>query len=90
MLISQHRGGAARLTTAMGDDTSPMHGRCKALSGAMSQVVEHERGVPREGVDPVQVCRLVGGIATLADNGELTPTDVRPMPEVVVAGLLRA
>lgn len=88
-LISAHRGGPARLTTAMGDDSSPMHGKCTALLGAMSHVVDRERSALRVGVDPVQVCRLVGGIATVADNGELTAAEVRPMLEVVVDGLLR-
>ena len=43
----------------------------------------------REGVTPLQVARLVGGVATVADQSELDPAAVRPMLEVVADGLLR-
>ena len=49
----------------------------------------HERGSLRTDVDAVQVCRLVGGVATVADNSALDITLVRPLLEVVADGLLR-
>ncbi len=43
----------------------------------------------RQSVDTLQVCRLVGGVAVVADQGELDATIVRPLLEIVVDGLLR-
>ena len=89
-LISLHKGGPARITCAMGDDESPIRTKCRVLSGAMSDVLaqlENEGRVPA-GTDPVRVCRLVGGVATVADQGDLDADDVRPMLEVVADGLL--
>ena len=37
---------------------------------------------------PLQVARLVGGVATVADQGDLDAAAVRPMLEVVADGLL--
>ena len=36
-----------------------------------------------------QVCRLVGGVAVVADNADLEPDAVRPLLEVVADGLVR-
>ena len=46
-------------------------------------------GALRDGVDTIQVCRLVGGVATVADQGELDAAAVRPLLEVVADGLVR-
>ncbi|MDQ2831446.1 MAG: hypothetical protein M3Y74_20665 [Chloroflexota bacterium] len=43
----------------------------------------------RQGVDTLQVCRLVGGVAIVADQGELDATDICPLLEIVADGLLR-
>ena len=90
-LISLHRGGPAKITSAMGDAVSPIRTKCQALVLAMTRVVEHlvEEGALAPSTDPVQVCRLVGGVATVADQGELDEQAVRPMLEVVADGLLR-
>ena len=45
-------------------------------------------GALRDGTS-VQVCRLVGGIAAVADQGGLGEDAVRPLLEVVADGLLR-
>lgn len=89
-LISMHKGGPAKLTCAMGDEESPIRSKCAALSAAMSEVLDRLEGEGRvaQGTDPVQVCRLVGGIASVADQGDLAPDQVRPMLEVVAAGLM--
>ena len=42
----------------------------------------------RESVDAIQVSRLVGGVATIADNSDLDVAQVRPMLEVIADGLL--
>ncbi|CAN5123992.1 TetR/AcrR family transcriptional regulator [soil metagenome] len=89
-LISLHRGGPAKITSAMGDPESPILSKCQVLSGASERVIEELRGrnALRVEVDAVQICRLVGGVATVADNAELDATAVRPLLEVVADGLL--
>ena len=74
----------------MGDPDSPILSKCQVLSGASQRVVDHleARHALRGDVDAVQICRLVGGVATVADNADLDPAAVRPLLEVVADGLL--
>ena len=90
-LISQHKGGPAKITSAMGDPESPIMTKCQVLAQANARVIDRLRdgGALREDVETIQVCRLVGGIAAVADQGALDATAVRPMLEVVADGLLR-
>lgn len=90
-LISVHKGGPAKITSAMGDPDSPILGKCQVLASANDRVIERLRAddALREGVETLQVCRLVGGVATVADQGDLDAEAVRPMLEVVADGLLR-
>lgn len=90
-LISQHKGGPAKLTSAMGDPDSPIRTKCQVLAEANGRVLDRlrEDGALRDDVEPIQVCRLIGGVATVADNGDLEPAAVRPLIEVVADGLLR-
>jgi len=90
-LISQHKGGPAKITSAMGNPDSPITTKCQVLSQANGRVIERLRadGALRDDVDTIQVCRLVGGIATVADQSDLAPDAVRPMLAVVADGLLR-
>ena len=90
-LISLHKGGPARITSAMGDPESPIRTKCQTLSGAADRVVTRlrEEGALRDGVDAVQMCRLVGGVAAVADQGGLEADVVRPLLEVVADGMLR-
>jgi AcrR family transcriptional regulator len=89
-LISQHKGGPAKLTSAMGDPESPIRTKCQVLAEANGRILDRLRadGALREDVETIQVCRLVGGIATVADQSDLDASAVRPMLEVVVDGLL--
>ncbi|CAN5613898.1 TetR/AcrR family transcriptional regulator [soil metagenome] len=89
-LISYHKGGPAKITSALGDEQSPIRTKCQVLSSANQRVIDalSERNVLRPGVDAVQVCRLVGGVATVADNSDLDPTLVEPLLAVVADGLL--
>ncbi len=89
-LISQHKGGPAKLTSAMGDPDSPIVTKCQALASANERIIDRlrDRGGLRDDVETVQICRLVGGIATVADQAELDAPAVRPMLEVVADGLL--
>jgi len=90
-LISQHKGGPAKLTSAMGDSASPIRTKCQVLAEANGRVLDQVRadGALRDGVEAIQVCRLVGGVATIADNSDLGAAEVRPLLEVVADGLLR-
>lgn len=87
-LISVHRGGPAKITSAMEDDTSPMRTKCQALRDANAQVIEELGDGLRPGVDSLQFARLVGGIASVVDQGNLPAASIEPMLEVVVDGLL--
>ena len=89
-LISLHKGGPAKITSAMGDDGSPIAHKCRALSSAAGRVVarlEDEHAL-RSGIDGVQMCRLVGAVAAVADQGGLDASAVRPLLEVVADGML--
>jgi AcrR family transcriptional regulator len=89
-LISLHKGGPAKITSAMGDATSPIATKCTTLCGAADRVIERLRAddALRDDVDAVQMCRLVGGVATVADQGGLDAAAIRPMLEVVADGML--
>jgi AcrR family transcriptional regulator len=88
--ITLHRGGAARITSAMGQQDSPIAHKCQVLASANAQVLERlvDDGALPADIDAIQVCRLVGGVATVADQGELDAASVRPLLEVIADGLL--
>lgn len=90
-LISVHKGGPAKLTSAMCDPASPIRTKCDVLTGAADRVLDRlrEDGALREDVDAVRVCQLVGGVATVADNGGLDAAATAPLLAVVADGLLR-
>ena len=90
-LISLHKGGPAKITSAMGDPDSPILTKCQVLTRASDRVVERlrEEGALKDGVETLQMCRLVGGVATVADQSGLDDAAVRPLLEVVADGLVR-
>jgi AcrR family transcriptional regulator len=90
-LISLHKGGPAKITSAMDDPDSPIRTKCQVLWTAGDRVVQRLRaeGALRDDVDSLQISRLVGGVATIADQADLGDDVVRPMLEVVADGLLR-
>ena len=90
-LISLHKGGPAKITSAMGNPDSPIQTKCQVLLHASDRVFDRLRteGTLREGVETLQVIRLVGGVATIADTGGLDAAAVRPLLEVVADGLVR-
>lgn len=89
-LISVHKGGPAKITSAMGDAASPIVTKCQVLAAASERVVERleAEGALRDHVEAVQMCRLVGGVATVADNANLDQDAVRPLLEVIADGML--
>ena len=91
-LISAHKGGPAKLTSAIGDEQSPIRTKCQVLVGSNRRVLERlaEQGVVRDDVDEVQLARLIGGVATVADQSDLPAAAVRPLLEVLADGVLKA
>jgi len=91
-LISLHKGGPAKITCAMGDPDSPIRTKCQVLRGAHDRIIDRLRdeGALRDDVETLQVIRLVGGVATVADQGNLAPAAVRPLLEVVADGLVNS
>jgi AcrR family transcriptional regulator len=89
-LISVHKGGPAKITGALGDEESPISTKCQALAGATDRILARlaEEGALRAGAETVQTCRLAGGVAVVADNGDLEAQEIRPMLEIVADGLL--
>lgn len=89
-LISMHKGGPAKITSAMGDESSPIVTKCQVLKTATQRVVDRleAEGALREHIEAVQMCRLVGGVASVADNSDLDRTAVRPLLEVIADGML--
>jgi AcrR family transcriptional regulator len=90
-LITVHKGGPAKITGAMGNTDSPIATKCRTLVAATERIVEHlqAHGSLREDVDALQMCRLVGGVAVVADQGGLDPDAVQPMLAVIADGMLR-
>ncbi|HEY3530770.1 MAG TPA: helix-turn-helix domain-containing protein [Nocardioides sp.] len=89
-LISMHKGGPAKITSAMGDESSPIVTKCQVLSAATQRVVDRleEEHALRDRIEAVQMCRLVGGVASVADNSDLDRAAVRPLLEVIADGML--
>ena len=89
-LISLHKGGPAKITQAMGDAKSPIVTKCQTLTAATNRIVERLEAehALREHVEAVQMARLVGGVATVADNANLDQAAVRPLLEVIADGML--
>lgn len=88
-LITVHKGGAAKITGAMDDQTSPIQTKCQVLRGANQQVIDKLSGDLRPDVDSLQLARLVGGVATVKDAGDLPAQAVQPMLGVIADGLMR-
>jgi AcrR family transcriptional regulator len=89
-LISMHKGGPAKITSAMGDPTSPIITKCQVLAAATQRVVDRldQEKALREHIEAVQMCRLVGGVASVADTSNLDHAAVRPLLEVIADGVL--
>lgn len=91
-LLTAHPGAASRVTTAIGDEASPIASKCEIHGSANGRVLGALRagGAVRESIDVLQVLRLIGGIAAVADQGRLGPEPIRPTIEVVGDGVLRS
>jgi AcrR family transcriptional regulator len=90
-LISLHKGGPAKITSAMGVESSPIASKTRVLLAQTQRVVDHLRaqGALRDDVDALRMCRLVGGVAVVADQAELDADAIRPLLETLADGMLR-
>jgi hypothetical protein len=75
----------------MDNPGSPLHGKCEVLIEANARVIDRlsADGALRGGGDSADICRLVMGVAAVADQGRLDPPAVRPLLTIVADGLLR-
>ncbi|MCL8023918.1 TetR/AcrR family transcriptional regulator [Nocardioides bruguierae] len=89
-LIAVHKGGPAKFTVALGDEGSPIKHKCGVLLAAHERVLAplREEGALRADVTAIEVGRLVGGVAMVADSGQLDTTATGPMLGVVADGFL--
>ncbi len=89
--ISRNRGGPSKFATAMGKPDSPIFSKCEVLRLANDRVLARLRdtGAIRADVDALEVCRVIGGVAVVADQAELSDTDVSSMLGIVIEGLLQ-
>ena len=89
-LLTAHKGGAARITASLGDPGSPYATKCDTYLNANQRVLDRltQLQAVRPGIDAMQLCRLVGGVAAVADNSELELAAVEPMLDVLADGIL--
>ena len=87
-LVSSYKGSPAKLTSAMGDPDSPIRTKCEVLAAANGRVIESLGDTLKPRIEAVQMARLIGGVATVADTADLDEAAVRPLLEVVADGLL--
>ncbi len=89
--ISRNRGGPSKFATAMGKPESPIFSKCEVLRLANERVLTRlrDKGAIRSDVDALEVCRIVGGVAVVADQAELDAADVSSMLGIVIEGLLQ-
>jgi hypothetical protein len=90
-MLTRHKGSASAITTALGVADSPIRSKCQIYAQANEKVLDALRadGALRGDIDYLSVCRIVGGVATMADQASLDAQAVRPMLEVVADGLLK-
>lgn len=87
-MLTEHKGAAARITAALGDPGSPFAAKCQRYLGANQRIIEGLASALRPDVEPMQLSRLVGGIAVVADTSEISPDALTSMLEIVADGLL--
>ena len=88
--ICQHPGAAGRLIAAMDNPRSPLHNKWQVLVEANARVLDRlsAEGALRSDADSADICRLVMGVAAVADHGKLKPAAVRPLLAIVADALL--
>ena len=87
-LVSSYKGSPAKITSALGDPDSPILSKCQVLTAANERVIDRLGDGLREGVEAIQMARLVGGVAAVADSADLPADAVTPLLVVVADGML--
>ncbi|MFT4084916.1 MAG: TetR/AcrR family transcriptional regulator [Nocardioides sp.] len=89
-LLTAHKGAAARITCSLGMPDSPIRTKCEIYAAANARVLDTlaEQGALRADVENLQVARLVGGVASVADQAELGGEQIEPMLAVIADGIL--
>lgn len=89
--IGLYRGAAAKVMSAMDDESSPIYRKCRILSAANAEVIAYaaEAGVLRDGVDSQEVMRLVSGVAAVVDQASMSTQDAEPMLAIILRGITR-
>lgn len=89
--ISRHRGGAARIVTALSETHGLRADKAASIVAATSRVLVQlaENGTPVSTLEPRQLARLVAGVGAVADLGELDRSTTRQLLSVIADGLLR-
>jgi AcrR family transcriptional regulator len=86
-MLTEHKGAAARITAALGDPESPFAAKCTTYINANQRVIDALDSALRPGIEAMQISRLVGGAAAVADNSELPADAVASMLAIVADGL---
>jgi AcrR family transcriptional regulator len=89
--IGLYRGAAAKVMSAMDDESSPIYRKCRVLSAANAEVIAYaaDAGVLRDGVESEAVMRLVSGVAAVVDQASMTIADAEPMLAIILRGITR-
>jgi AcrR family transcriptional regulator len=88
--IGQHAGAAGRLIVAMDNPASPLHGKCQVLVVANARVLDrlNTESALRAHADSADICRLLMGVAAVADLGKLDRSAVHSLLAIVADALL--
>jgi AcrR family transcriptional regulator len=88
--ISRNKGSPSKFTSAMGNPQSPIFSKCEVLRQANERVLQRflTEGVIRSDIDALEVCRIIGGVAVVADQAGLDESATVSMLGVVIDGLL--
>lgn len=90
--ISRNKGSPSKFTSALGKPESPIFSKCEVLRQANERVLDRYRaeGVLRSDADALEVCRIVGGVAVVADQAGLDELEISSMLQIVIEGLLKS
>ena len=88
--ISRHRGGAARIVTALSETNGLRADKAAGVIAATRRVLTRiaDTGTPVSDLEPRQLARLVAGVGAVADLGELDRSATRQLLSVIADGLL--
>jgi len=88
--LMTYRGLAATVTTALYDETSPLHSACHAMRAAASELVAtaQRNGAVRDDIDASTILRLTAGVAWAGEQAPADQAHVEHMLAVLVDGLL--